>query len=59
MADSKPDPAPAAPDFTQCPDWGKGGRYIYDPATGTRTPVMDEPAESAEPATTTPTKKGK
>lgn len=54
MADPKP-AAPEVPDFTQCPDWGKGGRYLYDPATGSRTPVVDEvPAESTEP-----TKKGK
>lgn len=33
-----PDPTP---DFTACPNWGKGGRYIYDPATGQRTPVID------------------
>lgn len=23
--------------------WGKGGRYVLDPATGIRTPVSEEP----------------
>ena len=26
-------------DFINCPDWGKGGSYIYDPVTKTRTRV--------------------
>lgn len=58
MADPKPAPTPAAPDFTQCPDWGKGGRYIYDPVTGVRTPVVDD-AEIADSTATTTAKKGK
>ena len=29
----------AAPDFTDCPYWGVGGRYVVDPATGRRVPV--------------------
>jgi hypothetical protein len=33
-------------DFINCPDWGKGGNYIYDPMTKTRTRVEPE-----EPAT--------
>lgn len=37
--------AEAALDFTNCPHWGAGGRYIYDPATKTRTRV--EPADEA------------
>lgn len=27
-------------DITECPDWGKGGSYILDPATGIRTLVQ-------------------
>ena len=38
--------AVAQPDFTGCPHWGKGGRYLYDPATGKRTPAPAA-AESA------------
>lgn len=34
-----------APDFTDCPYWGVGGRYVVDPVTGKRTPV----APTAEP----------
>ena len=30
------------PDFTSCPNWGKGGRYVVDPVTGQRTPVTDD-----------------
>lgn len=45
---STPNPTP---DFTADPHWGKGGRYVFDPATGLRTPVP-EPADAApEPAT--------
>jgi hypothetical protein len=33
-------------DFINCPDWGKGGSYIYDPATKIRIRV-----ESEDPAT--------
>jgi hypothetical protein len=28
-----------ATQFTQCEHWGKGGRFVFDPATGTRTLV--------------------
>lgn len=33
-------------DFTNCPYWGIGGRYVFDPVTGNRTPVPanDTPA---------------
>lgn len=33
------DPVPDAPvpDFTACPHWGQGGRYVVDPVTGQRT----------------------
>lgn len=37
---------PVLQDFTSCPDWGKGGRFIYDPATKTRTRVDEQPAEA-------------
>lgn len=33
-------------DITACPDWGKGGSYTLDPATGIRTLVQrTAPAE--------------
>lgn len=34
----------ALQDFTKCPEWGSGGQFIYDPATGQRTRVGDVPA---------------
>lgn len=40
-------------DITECPDWGKGGSYILDPATGIRTLVQrteDAPAAAAPAA---------
>lgn len=40
-------------DFTNCPYWGIGGRYIADPDTGVRTPVV-EGAELPEPAPAVP-----
>jgi hypothetical protein len=37
------------PDFTRCPHWGKGGRYLAD-ADGNRTPVLaPEPNAAGEP----------
>lgn len=49
-------------DFTACPYWGQGGRYVVDPATGLRTPVNEAPA-AALPASAAPlepnAKKGK
>ena len=30
------------PDYINDEHWGKGGRYIFDPATGIRTPVTSE-----------------
>lgn len=55
---------PKPDDFTACPNWGQGGRYIYDPDTGERTPVVDEEAALTPPADvaatdTQATKKGK
>lgn len=58
-------PAPKSTDhdLTQCPNWGQGGRYTYDPATGIRTPIVDEePTPPAEPEAgeqPAPVKKGK
>ena len=37
-------------DFSNCPFWGQGGRYIADPVTGVRTRVVDEPAPATAPA---------
>lgn len=52
MKTSKKDPAAIPPadiptHFLNCENWGNGGRYIYDPTTGTRTPVPDEPEPGA------------
>lgn len=38
------------PDFTSCPNWGVGGRYVVDPVTGERNPVP-EPEPDADAAT--------
>lgn len=42
----------ALQDFINCPDWGKGGSFIYDPVTKTRTRVEPEvpAAEDQAPA---------
>lgn len=40
-------------DFTTCPHWGKGGRYVVDPTDGRRVRVEELPAE-AEAAPTDP-----
>lgn len=41
------------PDFTDCPNWGKGGKYVVDPETGARVPVVEQeipaPAETGQP----------
>jgi len=43
--------APNAPqDFTNCPEWGKGGQFVYDPVTRTRTRVDSQPADIADTA---------
>lgn len=48
--------AAAAPsalqDFTSCPEWGKGGQFVYDPATKTRTRVDPQPDDAQATATT-------
>lgn len=31
-------------DFTSCPDWGKGGRFVVDSTTGLRVRAQPEPA---------------
>lgn len=38
----------AAQDFTQCPDWGQGGQFVFDQATGQRTRVGGPVAEPAD-----------
>ncbi len=44
-----PAAAPAALQaFTSCPEWGIGGQFVYDPATGQRTRVDAVPAPGAE-----------
>lgn len=55
---------PPEPDFTDCPHWGKGGRYVVDQATGRRVPAVADVADGEAPTPTevlneTPTKKGK
>jgi hypothetical protein len=35
-------------DFSKCPYWGIGGRYIADPVTGKRTPVAATDAPVTE-----------
>lgn len=37
----------AVQDFTQCPFWGQGGQFVFDPATGLRTRVGEPGADSA------------
>jgi hypothetical protein len=61
---NKENNAPAAPnalqDFTSCPEWGSGGRFVYDPATKIRTRVEEAPAvpdESQAPGETAPAPK--
>lgn len=44
----------ALQDFTNCPEWGRGGQFIYDPATQTRTRI-DATLAAAEPAVATAT----
>lgn len=38
----------ALQDFINCPDWGKGGQFVYDPATGKRTRIEPEAAATEE-----------
>lgn len=45
MSKDTPAGAPAAPDFSKCPDWGKGGKFTFDPASGKRARAV-EPVES-------------
>lgn len=50
-------------DFTTCPHWGQGGRYVVDPATGQRVPLASGPpappvAEASPQPPTKPAKKG-
>lgn len=43
--------APVTQDFTTCPYWGQGGRYVVDPATGQRTLVAAATAQPVAPTT--------
>lgn len=57
------EPPNPTPDFTACPHWGKGGRYIIN-ADGQRVPAPADaepsPAPDAAPAVADqPVKKGK
>ncbi|MBI3712594.1 MAG: hypothetical protein HY253_06490 [Burkholderiales bacterium] len=38
-------------DFTRCPEWGKGGHFIVNPATGLRERV--QPFDESAPAENT------
>lgn len=38
--------APAPQDFTSCPNWGKGGRYVVDITNGRRVPVEELQADT-------------
>ncbi len=33
----------SAVDITTCPNWGKGGQYVIDPATGIRSRMIAPP----------------
>lgn len=36
--------------FPDCEHWGKGGNYIYDPATNTRQLVKEDDQAEVKPA---------
>lgn len=38
------------PTFEHCPDWGKGGQFLYDPVAKTRTRFVPEDAPAVEAA---------
>lgn len=42
-----PNTPPLAPDFTSCPHWGKGGRYVVGP-DGQRVPVVPSDAPQGD-----------
>lgn len=44
---------PPPKELTDCPQWGEGGQYVVDPATGLRTLVArtESLAAKAAPAT--------
>lgn len=46
-AEPLPDPSPP-PSHIGDEHWGKGGRYVKDPATGRRAPAPEQPDESQE-----------
>jgi hypothetical protein len=39
--------AAAAQDFTNCPNWGKGGSYVVDITNGRRVPIGELTADAA------------
>lgn len=69
MNQIKDNPPPLVTDYVGDEHWGKGGRYIVDPATGKRVPAPAEEQPpptnpgsgetAAESATHQPTVKGK
>lgn len=42
MSDTRTTAPAAALDFTQCPNWGQGGSFVYDPVTRQRTRAVTE-----------------
>ena len=40
---------PVTQDFTACPHWGQGGRYVVDPASGQRTLVTEDAPAITQP----------
>lgn len=51
----------ALQDFTDCPQWGQGGQFMYDPETQKRTrivPVEEQPAATEGAVEVASVKKG-
>lgn len=48
VPDKKDAPAPDPFAHIGDPHWGKGGRYVVDPATGKRVPADPPPAAKKE-----------
>lgn len=50
-----PPPAPHSLEaFISCPEWGTGGTFEFDPATGKRTRIGDAPAPAGSIAVAIP-----
>jgi len=47
-ADKQARPLPGTADFAKSPNWGIGGRYVFDPASGRREPVREAQAAGAQ-----------